>query len=78
MPANFQIGATHNWGLSSIVSTTYLWCKKMLLNIEIADKIGSRLIEKVAASRFPRWWSEKAEGRDQSTDSRDARRARTG
>jgi hypothetical protein len=78
MHANFQFKVARDHGVSSIVSMIYPVCKKMLLNIEIAVKIGSRLIERLPLLDSLRRWSEKAEGRHRSTDSRDARRARTG
>ena len=78
IPAEFQFGSPHRHALSLAVSTIYIWCKKMLLNIELAVKIGSRLIESLPLLDFLRRWSEKAAGHDQSTVSRDTGHARTG
>jgi hypothetical protein len=78
MPAEFQFGSRHRHGLSSIVSTIYVLCKKLLLNIELAVKIGSRLIESLPLLDFLRRWSEKARGHDRSTDSRDTGRQEPG
>ncbi len=60
MPADFHFRSSHWLGLSSIVSTTYTYCKKLLLNIELAVKIGSRLIERLPLLDFLQRWSEKA------------------
>jgi len=46
------------------MSTTYSLCKKMLLNIELAAKIGSRLIESLPLLDSLRRWSEKAKGQN--------------
>jgi hypothetical protein len=78
MPAEFQFELPHRYGVSSILSTTYTGCKKMLLNIELAVKIGSRLIESLPLLDSLRQWSEKARSHNRSTDSRDTGHARTG
>ena len=78
MPADFHFRSSHWLDLSSIVSMTYTYCKKLLLNIELAVKIGFRLIERLPLLDPLQRWSEKAEGHDRSTDSRDTRDARTG
>lgn len=78
MLADFQFRSPYWRGLSSIASMVYLLCKKLLLNIELAVKIGSRLIERSSLLDSLRRWSEKVEGHDRSTDSRDNRHATTG
>src|SRR5882672_7025985 len=76
MSADFHFQSPRWRGLSSIVSITYIECKKMLLNIELAVKIGSRSIESLPLLDSLRRWSEKARGHDQSTVSRDTGHAR--
>ena len=41
------------------MSTTYIYCKKLLLNIELAVKIGSRLIERLPLLDSLRRWNER-------------------